>query len=88
MAGRFAPIATPYLGNSSIVGYSSDTSWYMLADPGSSWPRCRWPSSTAQTPTIESQERRSRFWALCSGATSTSAWPLGRTCAIKVEATG
>lgn len=30
--GKFKPVSTPYLSNSSFTGYSS-TAWYLLADP-------------------------------------------------------
>lgn len=88
MAGRFAPIATPYLGNSSIVGYS-DTSWYMLADPGSLAALQVAFLDGVQTPTIESQEAPFEVLGfMLRGYFDFGVARWDERGAIKVEATG
>jgi hypothetical protein len=56
LAGKFRVVATPYLDNSSINGYST-TAWYLLLDPNAGFPCIEAAFLNGmQTPVVERAE--------------------------------
>jgi len=53
--GKFRPVVSTYLGNSSYTGYS-DTSWYLLADPNEIATIDTVYLNGIQTPTVETAD--------------------------------